>query len=1814
MASNLAETSISVVPAERWRELPPEFRSLCLKEALLLNPSPAASYVQPWAKDGTNVSTNIGDLDVAIAIAAWRWFDLMQDLLLAPKSMAFVQELCARTRQGQQVPAPEALADMRPELGHLIQDGGHAILSIPVLRATYAKFTTAFCRLCCQRLEVEKPSADMSLGACLRQFCLGRQRELQRVLRDLREKGTELLCCQAIRLDFFQAEAFLMRAKVRSRQKAQEDLKVYLVWSARTGFSASKHALAYWRLAECFVEELEFRSATQGALLEDRSFHSLVQHAEISLNLAIRYDAGRSQLGSSASSQHLLQRLETLRSARRTAVEFLDAPVMGGPTMKNGDAYTVPWPMDLTAGIPDQAIFSRKPNIGSSQSQRPMELLFLGCQGVLDIMATLSNLAVRAAAFATTYPECLHWKYRPKPVHLHLHAATVERLAQSLLCFMIMKQIGEKADEASVRHRWLCSLLTAVLFCRNLTTPQRQEVDRLLQLLILAAADPGSMTRAFPWLELDDDRKTTLPMGKMGADVSKGEASTSREQHEDEGSDWRRVQDQLQEIQEEGVVDDDLDTKPQGATEATTDLKPESLENFSSSHLLFHLQQVWLGWLASGAQDSNQNPRRPRTSESDTISVVSKEGLSMKSPTWSEASPHPFERDSLTVTHQVSFQDEEASQEEVLDAAEVHRAARRRFLGERAAATYEALHTVGHAQVEELSQRRWWALKGYLPAPEVSSVDLEDGHVRFQEAQDLIDHLNLVAEEDQRQSFGMEHMRPPNVRANWHALLEEVSREKDWRLNPCILEHVTWRYDPQALSDPFVTFSWYLHKTAGHDPEAFQRCGTAAAFDESLDPQNLKVPVIEMIWEHFYPQLKRIGSIFHALEARDNSWAMDMRRSLTEERTQVPNIGPQQTSYKRNSRGAQRTAAAKSSPVSAYLHVKVSDELRARVAQEDEERTIELAKSDILGELEELKQRRRDLSLELELRDYVTLASMTEKEADWWGQAARNAAAYGQLDGKQLATWKPAPEDCAPLRLRIFGYTGRPWHVLKAVAFRGATFDAIDAPNLLHDGVGLLGLSTWFDMLLKQVPHSYIQTRHCEDFFVERLEQHMETEWAPMSVRAAIQSRVDKGNALAKLSKTIPADFNRTAKQLAGTWTRDVPLKPRALLMPNGLARRPGDPKTPSTARKPSPRQSLTQQLHLQTAPKCRPKKEVTSVPRVKTKSFPEYTSESKFFEHLSRESITTKASADQLQLLLGMAFRSEPLLGDLGLIYLGAANLRPARRDFLPWDSILATSNTDWPGDATQFSEEALGGTKSVPLYLSRAMESATGDTLCVSDVAALIVRHSAVPSDERKAKALGVRVLRLRKLCGVGHPSLSWDVEERRCSNAAFCTRRVDSLDYAGNEGKSYCCMKCKSAFYCSKLCQSNHFVAHQFECKSLRQLRLAAQELQNMETGKLRVTLASVLEELLAKQVSSGNHLEATTLCPSVHESLTGERHDDDVKEETGEVGCLPALPTHVLHRGQSRASGVIDLKMALGNSPCKNRKKHVQIASNCVVLVPEEQFQWKVPKRKDFDLPEFQVAEEELLKRRSRCMFSTEHSNVHTAVGIVRLMSRWANTSSSLQALKEVTEDGLFFYLITGLCLTQHFATRTLAPETMMAVLSHRMALHVAASQDWSLVPMMRPPLELQEMGIAALDCAQYSAYYAFLKHRRLPLKELHPFMPIIAVVWGNRARDALLALPYLLEPEESAQRQGKGAWRRGRLGSFADVAREHFSEIQLVDSVQLDVHTGRTWFLLSDFNAAKGMSAETWIILLDAARGLQAVSCPVGASELRRCAL
>eukprot|EP00435_Cladocopium_sp_Y103_P039821 s632_g10.t1 len=66
--------------------------------------------------------------------------------------------------------------------------------------------------------------------------------------------------------------------------------------------------------------------------------------------------------------------------------------------------------------------------------------------------------------------------------------------------------------------------------------------------------------------------------------------------------------------------------------------------------------------------------------------------------------------------------------------------------------------------------------------------------------------------------------------------------------------------------------------------------------------------------------------------------------------------------------------------------------------------------------------------------------------------------------------------------------------------------------------------------------------------------------------------------------------------------------------------------------------------------------------------------------------------------------------------------------------------------------------------------------------------------------------------------------------------------------------------------------------------------------------------------------------------------------------------------------------------------------------------------------DYDDDEDEEEEMEVEEEAEEPKMSPNDENVHTAVGIVRLMSRWANTSHSLQAIKEVTEDGLFFYLL------------------------------------------------------------------------------------------------------------------------------------------------------------------------------------------------------
>lgn len=56
----------------------------------------------------------------------------------------------------------DALADMRPQLGELMRDGGAGLLSLPALRSSYAKLSSALCRVCCSRLTLPKPSQESS--------------------------------------------------------------------------------------------------------------------------------------------------------------------------------------------------------------------------------------------------------------------------------------------------------------------------------------------------------------------------------------------------------------------------------------------------------------------------------------------------------------------------------------------------------------------------------------------------------------------------------------------------------------------------------------------------------------------------------------------------------------------------------------------------------------------------------------------------------------------------------------------------------------------------------------------------------------------------------------------------------------------------------------------------------------------------------------------------------------------------------------------------------------------------------------------------------------------------------------------------------------------------------------------------------------------------------------------------------------------------------------------------------------------------------------------------------------------------------------------------------------------------------------------------------------------------------------------------------------------------------------------------------------------------------------------------------------------
>jgi hypothetical protein len=287
------------------------------------------------------------------------------------------------------------------------------------------------------------------------------------------------------------------------------------------------------------------------------------------------------------------------------------------------------------------------------------------------------------------------------------------------------------------------------------------------------------------------------------------------------------------------------------------------------------------------------------------------------------------------------------------------------------------------------------------------------------------------------------------------------------------------------------------------------------------------------------------------------------------------------------------------------------------------------------------------------------------------------------------------------------------------------------------------------------------------------------------------------------------------------------------------------------------------------------------------------------------------------------------------------------------------------------------------------------------------------------------------------------------------------------------------------------------------------------------------------------------------------------------------------------------------------------------------------------------------------------FDVKRTYAHTAAGVVRLLLRWIGASQRSLALRDVIADGFIFCLLSGLCETKHFSKRRLTKHGVVSILAHRMALHVAASQQWrALSASLAPPSRFQEDGLQGIECAQYTAYYACLRPLRLPFCKLRPFIPMICVTRSALAKQALLALPHKHQEQRmSTVTMGKslsktsghlasprghdtalqdhldGLMQSSEVGTarmatrdprnmttFLDIASEHLANIQIVDSVNMDVLTGKATFLMyvGEVEAAKApdldVNDEPCVVLVDAARGMQAVASPVPVRELRRCAL
>jgi len=1877
--------------------------------------------------------------------------------------------------------------------------------------------------------------------------------------------------------------------------------------------------------------------------------------------------------------RHLLQRIEAHRAARRTAAALLDAPLVldtSAVTDEGQDGveptsqdYAVPWPIDLCAGLPDVALFGRTPTaptscsaiIGaSSQEHDPLDLLFLDSRGPLDMFATLHGLAARAAAYATRHAEHLHWKHRPKPVHVHLQMPVAERLAHALLCLLIAKQVGtvvsSEDDKVArkptgttapganaaatgtgapaptftmeeTRHdRFLSGLLTAVVYCRTLTTVQRAEVDRLLALLVFASMDLAWMRRAFPWLELDDNRMSVFAAGagnhsergeSEGRTVGQRISATTADLHAAGDTLGRESLSLESSLPSQDVPDRETAgrlLRRSRADVGTKLLASAGRVGCGASLVLFQLQQIWIGWLATAG---------------------------------GEAAP-PAAADVQDAAPGVGPPAR-------LDAAAVHSAARRLLLGPRAAALCPALDLVpGNDGLGGLTQRRLWALTGHLPT---GSRDAGPVRVVASSDSDRLSAGVLASDESGLdEDDPARRLVPPDPRARWRPMLEELAscEPHRWRLNPCSLDPVSWAYDPRALADPFRAFSWRLRgddgfaKAADASPES---CATASGWPSSpgcllevADPplpplRGQEPPAIEVIWEQTMAELKALSAIFNSLEAAESARTRRPPRA-SEEQT---SLGSQESTSSTSSqiesllsrstlfvpalvanaradtlptRGTKnrRTKKAGAKDRRPPLIKEQIALLRKRVEEEEDLEEFvaeEIPQRDIESELQAIKSRHHEEGLDVQLRDYVTLASVRKREADWWGRGGASAAAYKDaLEAGQNATWNPAPAACAPIRLRIRASAGTPWQVVRAASFRGLTFDCIDSRGLLCSQVGLLGLCTWFDSVLKATPHAYIQTRQCEELFQERLRGIIEANSSSLvggdvasgnnalpsttAVQVPMRGPSQLGAAGAMwphpssgsmvptappprkpvltasgvarwprarnplhppASRLMYAGGERSPSAMLPLPPSDVPtsgsprqattsLLPgcrspsgqRGRTPPGGRVASPwlsgrGSPGTPGpTGRSDMPGShqgdSLGQSLEAKgsdtfgaareharilckavrgaiyrklakpkvqesrgkaavggpvqldrTVPKAKampaatvllkapdvdgpawkrrlanrmfPEPEPRPSPRrtrpmqeQRNHVFPPYTVESSLFEQLVHESVSTRVSASQMQYLLGVAVRAEPLWAEAALGRLGACTL-PVRHDFFPWDSTLEAikvTSAYWPCSPEQFDVFAEQPPPSLEGEKKRVLRRGYSVRKNIIDDLAMFGRFWPAPSDREKAQALGPRLLRIRRLGS--HPSIGL-VPHGRCANAAFCTQLVAALDATQGttiEGP-FKCSQCDCAWYCSATCQALHKSAHSFECQALRSLRLAANGFESRGLERTKRTLATLLEHVLAKQFSMVARPEDLVGCTALSEDLlsaiygashavpphqgTMTRKEED-SESDGSEGLSDRASIGTTVRRGSQISASVRSDLAMPSSAAKALQNTKLVEWTQMLIVPEDFAQWTV----QLDAGNFEAfggrrdslegrrvsagaeigirssltaqgirgsdnmrgtitarepaagqgTDDVSTRRVPGGLFNVRQSHAHTAAGVVRLLLRWVGATSRSSALREVIDDGFIFCLITGLCETRHFSKRRLTKHGVVSVLAHRMSLHVAASQQWrALAPSLAPPRQFQDGGLQGIECAQYSAYYAFLKPLRLPFARLRPLLPIICLVWGEAARNALMALPHIPETiqvsftkkeqgkgmsqkdslryrsgspsnqgifqksgnelgdfltsshqlpevpgaEEERDRNFKSVTRPNRNGAqnltrFLEVASEHLANIQLIDSVNLDVLTGKAVFLMYtsavDTARAADASDSTCVLLLDAARGMQAVASPLPARELRRCAL